>query len=308
MVECRDQSDENDPVRWRRRDRLFALIAAMAVVLVGVWGLTQVNTPDVVVVPREPEGSASVADESPGEIRVRLEDVDGVFTEGFEVGLRFDTADEKVIASTLWSDFVESTGRSDIDSYYDSVLVQSVPAGTVRVSAEVNIGAGPGPSRPDLTAELPCVLVIEVDPGAVVVVEASFNDPANCLRRVPGEDEPAISTTTTRQQEGTASTVDVPAAEANPAEPTVLDVGSSHYVDVDIECQAFGLAGVWVLVEGDTTTWQPPGERHEGGMFTVERPGHGRFVGEANGDKFATFKLLPSAELPACTPVPRGAA
>ena len=250
------------------------------------------------------------ADAGLGEIRVQLEEIDGVFIEGFEVGLRFETGDGELIASTLWSDFVESTGRTDVDAYYDSVLSQSVPAGTVRMSAEVNIGAGPPPSIPDLSAELPCLLVVEVDPGAVVMVEATFSDAPNCLRLVPGADTSNSTTTTTTMSPpvvATAPSTTAPSTATSPAEPMALDVGSSHYVDVDLACQAFELAGVWVLVEGDTTTWQPPGERHEGGLFTVERPGFGRFVGNATGDKTATFRLLTPNESPACGPVPRGA-
>ena len=294
-------------MRQRRRTLLLALAVVMAVALVSAWALTRSSTPGYRVVASEPEGSASTADAATGEIRVQLEDVGGIFTEGFEIGLRFETGDGELIASTLWSDFVASTGRTDMNSYYDSVLSQPVPSGTVRVSAEVNVGAGPPPSIPDLSGQLACLLVVEVDPGAVVAVEASFSDSANCLHLVSGV-ETANSTTTTSPPAVTTdpTTTIVSAAETNPAEPMVLDVGSSHYVDVDLECQAFELAGTWVLVEGDTTTWQPPGERHEGGMFTVERPGHGRFIGNASGDKTATFRLLPSDEPPACIPVPRG--
>lgn len=63
-----------------------------------------------------------------------------MFIEGFEIGLRFDTGGGEVIAATLWSDFVRSTGATDIDAYYQSALRQPVPAGTVLVQAEVNIG------------------------------------------------------------------------------------------------------------------------------------------------------------------------
>jgi hypothetical protein len=91
-------------------------------------------------------------DESePGTIAVRIEDVDGFFIEGFEVGLRFETPDGEVIASTLWTDFVQSLGAESIDAYYDSVLEQDVPAGTVVVLASANVGGsasgGTGPGR-----------------------------------------------------------------------------------------------------------------------------------------------------------------
>ncbi len=310
MVERQGQSDETRSVLQRRRTVLLALGAVLAAALVSTWALTRSSSPDDVVVASETEAFGGAADAGLGEIRVQLEEVDGAFIEGFEVGLRFETGDGELIASTLWSDFVASTGRTDMDAYYDSVLSQSVPAGTVRVSAGVNIGAGPPPSIPDLGAELPCLLVVEVDPGAVVMVEATFSDAPNCLRLVPGADTSNSTTTTSTMSPpvvATAPSTMAPSTATSPAEPMALDVGSSHYVDVDLACQAFELAGVWVLVEGDTTTWQPPGERHEGGLFTVERPGFGRFVGNATGDKTATFRLLTPNESPACSPVPRGA-
>lgn len=306
-MERQGRSDETRSVLQRRRTVLLALAAVTAVALVSTWALTRSSAPDDVVVASEADGSGGAADAGSGEIRVELEEVDGAFIEGFEVGLRFETGEGELIASTLWSDFVASTGRTDMDAYYDSVLNQSVPAGTVRVSAEVNIGAGPPPSIPDLSAELPCLLVVEVDPGGVVVVEATFSDAPNCLRLVQGADTSNSTTTTTSPPVvAAAPTATVPSVATGPAEPVALDVGSSHYVDVDLACQAFELAGVWMLVEGETTTWQPPGERHEGGLFTVERPGYGRFVGNAIGDKTATFRLLTPNESPSCSPVARG--
>lgn len=309
MVKREAQSDEPRSLLQRRRTVLLVLGAVTAVALGSAWALTRSSAPDGVVVASEAEGSGGAADTSPGEIRVQLEEVDGAFIEGFEVGLRFETGDGELIASTLWSDFVASNGRTDMDAYYDSVLSQSVPAGTVRVSAEVNIRALPPPSTPDLGAELPCLLVVEVDPGAVVAVEAMFKDTPNCLRLVPGADTSNSTTTTTTTAPpvvATAPTTTVLSTTTSPAAPMALNVGSSHYVDVDLACQAFELAGVWVLVVVDTTTWQPPGERHDGGKFTVERPGYGRFVGNSNGDKTATFRLLTPNEPPACSPVPRG--
>jgi hypothetical protein len=309
MVEREAHSSGTRSSLQRRRTVLLVLAAVTAAALVSTWALTRSSAPDELVVASEAQGSGGAADAGPGEIRVQLEEVDGAFIEGFEVGLRFETGDSELIASTLWSDFVASTGRTDMDAYYDSVLSQSVPAGTVRVSAEVNIGAGPPPSTPDLGAELPCLLVVEVDPGAVVAVEATFSDAPNCLRLVPGSDTSNSTTTTTTTAPpvvAAAPTTTVPSVATGPAEGMAVDVGSSHYVDVDLACQEFELAGVWVLVEGDTTTWQPPGERHEGGTFTVERPGYGRFAGNANGDRTATFRLLTPNEPPACIPVPRG--
>lgn len=235
-------------------------------------------------------GEATAA---PGQVRVQLEPVEGVFIEGFEVGLRFETGAGEVIASTLWSDFAASTGDEGIDAFYDSVLSQEVPTGSVRVSAEVNVGAGPGPSVPDLSGPLPCVLDLDVAPEEVVTVEVSFGGGSDCLRLLDG------STPTT---EAPTSSTTGPA----PAPAADLAVGTSHHVDVDLECQAFELGGaIWSLVDGDPSSWQPAGERHEGGTFTIEAPGRGRFVGDAAETKVAMFERLPEGAEPACRPEPR---
>jgi hypothetical protein len=126
MVEREARSDVSVPTR-RHRAWLVGAAAVMAVALAGVWVATRSDTPDDVVVARGAEGPTTAADAATGEIRVQLEEVDGVFIEGFEVGLRFESGAGELIGSTLWSDFVASTGRTDIDSYYDSVLSQAVP-------------------------------------------------------------------------------------------------------------------------------------------------------------------------------------
>jgi hypothetical protein len=120
--------------------------------------------------------------EDSGTVAVHIQEVDGVFVEGFEVGLRFETPDGQVIASTLWSDFIETLGSESIDAYYDSVLEQNVPAGAVVVLASANVGIGPPPEVPDLDGDLRCRLEVEVPPAAQVDVEITFGDPVDCLR------------------------------------------------------------------------------------------------------------------------------
>lgn len=111
----------------------------------------------------EPAGHEMAADQSePGAVAVRIEEIDGFLIEGFEVGLRFETPDGEVIASTLWTDFVQSLWVDSIGDYYDSVLQQEVPAGTVAVLASANVGLGPPPEVPDLTGDLRCRLEVEV--------------------------------------------------------------------------------------------------------------------------------------------------
>lgn len=124
-------------------------------------------------------GPAAVA--GTGTVAVELEEVGGVFIEGFEIGLRFEASDGTVIASTLWSDFVVSQGDQSIKAWYDSVLEQPVPAGPVVVWAQANVGSGPGPVVPDVEGSLPCRLDVEVPAGATVRVRVGFTDPASCL-------------------------------------------------------------------------------------------------------------------------------
>lgn len=117
-----------------------------------------------------------------GTVAVHIQEVDGVFIEGFEVGLRFETPDGDVIGSTLWSDFVESQGDASLDAYYDSVYEQEVPAGTVIVRASANVGIGPPPEVPDLDGDLRCRLEVEVPDAGRVDVEVTFDDPDDCLQ------------------------------------------------------------------------------------------------------------------------------
>ena len=61
-----------------------------------------------ITTPRIPTAAAT---ERNGTDNVGLEPVQGISTEGFEVGLRFETAVGEAIGVTLWSDFVQSDGN-----------------------------------------------------------------------------------------------------------------------------------------------------------------------------------------------------
>ena len=52
--------------------------------------------------------------------------------------------------------------------------------------------------------------------------------------------------------------------------------------------------------------WADPGERHEGGTFTLDAVDQGTFVGDAAGTLAAEFRPLGPAEDYSCTPEPRG--
>lgn len=127
-------------------------------------------------------GLLSAVEPPSGIVRVRLEPVAGFFTEGFEIGLRFETADGTVIGSTLWTDFVlEKNDNPTIEDFYECVLEQSVPSGDIVVWAEANVGAGPPPVIPDLDGPLRCRLDVSVPEGGQIDVEVLFFD-QNCLR------------------------------------------------------------------------------------------------------------------------------
>lgn len=269
--------------------------------------LTQMAT-TATFVDLTPTGPTS--QEGMGTVRVRIEPT-GRFIEGFEVGLRFETADGTVVASTLWSDFVESTGRTDIDAYYDSVLEQAVPAGVTTVRAEVAIGPAGPPTPPDLAGDLPCSVTVDLDPDQVADVEVRFDEPdGNCLQWVPT----GPSTTTTAADGGldpstTTALPPVTTTTAPLATTTVvmpgLTIGTGYYVDVDRTCEAFELQGIWVLDEGDIASWPGEGELFEGGTFTLDSPTTGTFRGDAAGTKVATFRRLGPDESPACEPAGR---
>ena len=114
-------------------------------------------------------------------INVRLEELDGILTEGFEVGLRFETTDGEVIDSTLWSDFIVAQDDPSPTAFYDGVLEQTVPAGDVVVLATVNVGIGPPPEVPDLDGDLRCRLVVDAPSGSSVDVVVTFSGEDDCL-------------------------------------------------------------------------------------------------------------------------------
>lgn len=155
-------------------------------------------------------------------------------------------------------------------------------------------GSGLEAGGPPAWVRLRCTAVDLVrEPGFESALLPRIDDPSSCAE---ASTLGAVSGPTP-----TPTTI----AGADPVDPQPTQVESRYYVDVDLQCQAFDLDGVWVLVEGDTSTWQPSGERHEGGLFTIADPGRGRFVGNAAGDKTATFRKLSPGEAPSCVPVPR---
>ncbi len=117
-----------------------------------------------------------------GNVAVSVEPVEGFFTEGFEIGIRFETGTGERIATAIWSDAVVASGNTAPDAVYTHVLEQQVPAGDVVVLATVNVGIGPPPEVPDVDGELRCQLDISVADGATVQVQAGFGE--SCLEEI----------------------------------------------------------------------------------------------------------------------------
>lgn len=190
----------------RRARRLLALaIATILVVVAGCGGdndepVTTTSEPTETPAADEPaDGDAAeaegdddaegAADEdgapdagATGTLSVRLEEVEGVFIEGFEIGVRIETPDGEVIDSFLWTEEVADLAAADIDAFYTAVLERSVPAGDVVVLADVNIGMGPAPETPDLEGPLPCSITVDVPADGSAAVEIAFSD-TDCLRK-----------------------------------------------------------------------------------------------------------------------------
>ena len=305
------------------RRRMWMLIGLAAVVVAVIGAVVFATRPDDsnTVATGGPVAADGVSE---GEVTVQLAQTDGFYIEGFEVGLRFETADGDVIASTLWSDVVESAEDPSIDDYYDAVLHQPVPAGTVVVRAQIEIGPGGPPAVPDLAGEMACELTVEVAADATKAVEVVFEQGDDCLREAlnpvtstsaaePGATtappDPADPVTSPTVPPDVVGTSGPPVVTTEPTTattaPATLQIGVGYSVDVDLDCEAFELGGTWVLVDGDVRSWQPAGERHEGGTLTLDSATTGTFRGDAQGTKVATFRVLGVDEQPDCRPVPR---
>jgi hypothetical protein len=309
----RSASPDRHGRRW-----VVAAACALAVVALGAAVLARGGDDGVVVRTGPAAGIGGSQDAGAqdryGTISVQLEQIDGLFIEGFEVGLRFETNDGEVIATRLWSDLVAEsadpdTGEAEFDAWYDSVLTQQVPVGAVVVRSVLVTGMGP-PYPVDVEGELPCRLDVDVAPGETVAVEVRLDGERDmrCLRLL---DESAPATTTTSETPVTTMPLTTTSIDSSPTQgptttaPAAPSVGVGYHVDVDLDCNAFELSGIWALVEGDPRSWQPAGERHEGGTFTLDSPTTGRFVGDAAETKVATFRLLSADEEPTCLPLPR---
>ena len=137
-------------------------------------------------------------------------------------------------------------------------------------------------------------------PGTAVTEPAPVPEPQPC--EVLTEQDPGTETTHTVQ---TCTTPDPEPGTLPKGEQPAIGVG--YYVDIDFECTGFVLGDqVWVSDDGAVADWERPGERWEGGTFTLDAEDHGTFVGDAAATKVAQFRTLGPAEDIFCSPEPRG--
>jgi hypothetical protein len=103
-------------------------------------------------------------------LAVDMEPIEFVFIEGFDVTMRFYGPDGDLVAEREWSDAVAAGGPSDdLDDYYDFVLRQVVPAGTVRLVTWVRLSEG-GPIGPPAGPGCETVLDVAADDTARVTL------------------------------------------------------------------------------------------------------------------------------------------
>jgi hypothetical protein len=117
-----------------------------------------------------------------GTVAIAIEPVDGVLIEGFELAFRLETAGGELVDRVVWNDFVAAEGDGTIEAFYETVYEAEVPAGTITVLAQVNVGIGPPPEPVDPAGELACRLEVEVGAGERAEVEVALNPEGDCLR------------------------------------------------------------------------------------------------------------------------------
>lgn len=142
-------------------------------------------------------------------------------------------------------------------------------------------------------------------------VEPPVTGPGTIDCEVLVEDDGSGTTQTVQLCPPTTPTTTVPGPAPQQLSPgEAPEVGVPYYVDVDLSCagdsfvlgERDGIQLIWVLEQGDTSTWSTG---HEGGTFTLDAEDHGTFVGDWEGTKQATFRTLGPAEDVFCSPQPR---
>ena len=147
------------------------------------------------------------------------------------------------------------------------------------------------------------------------VADEALSGPATTETTVPDTTEPApvpvpepLPCEVLEEQDPGTETTHTIQTCPTPEDDLLQIGGDGYYVDVDVECAggSFVLGGrVWVTEDEAVAGWADPGERHEGGTFTLDAEDHGTFVGDAAGTLTAEFRTLGPNEDIFCQPQPR---
>jgi hypothetical protein len=117
--------------------------------------------------------TSSAATKADGTVLLRLEKVEGFFTEGFDLQVRLEAPSGHPVISSSWADLVRGQKpKSAKLDFYGSVIRTSVPAGAFMVSTVMDLGMEP--------AQPTCVTRGEVEPGVVVTVTLKFSTQDGC--------------------------------------------------------------------------------------------------------------------------------
>jgi hypothetical protein len=102
-----------------------------------------------------------------GTVLLRLEKIDGVLIEGFQLQVRLEAPQGQLLLSSTWADLVRGLHpKPTLIEHYDSVIRTSVPAGSFVLSTVMH---------PGMESEQPtCVTRGQVTPGAVTTVTLKF--------------------------------------------------------------------------------------------------------------------------------------
>jgi hypothetical protein len=171
-------------------------------------------------------------------------------------------------------------------------------------------------------AEPSLVLLSAVDGSTDVYLVPAyrFTDADGGVVDLPAVADSALTSPPTTDTSAVDPPVTETSVEPQPCEPSdcvspdpvplpegeVPEIGVGYYVDVDTTCHegSFEFAGqIWNIEDGTTDGWSSP---HEGGIFTLDAPDHGTFVGDAGAaTKTGSFRPRSPEALYECTPAPR---
>ena len=116
-----------------------------------------------------PLGSATAT----GTVLLRLEKMDGVLIEGFQLQVRLEDSTGHLLISSTWDDLVRDLKPDPgMDDSYRSVIRTSVPAGSFVFSTVMHPGMEP--DQPT------CVTRGQVKPGGIATVTVKFWDRGGC--------------------------------------------------------------------------------------------------------------------------------